>query len=99
MKIVNLAGVVIVWIAGTGMLSHSLAVEASAPEHVGSRTSLDVQLAAALDAAGFTGDIEARFKRRLRAALGRPINPRLADLGRLLRFDKLRSPMPDHPRA
>src|SRR5262245_26087842 len=91
MKIVNLAGVVIVWIAGTGMLSHSLAVEARAPQHVDPRTSLDVQLAAALDAAGFTGDIEARFKQRLRAALGRPINPRLADLGRLLWFDKLHS--------
>ena len=45
---------------------------------------LDQQLAAALRNAGFTGTIQSQFLTRL----GRPINPQLADLGRLLWFDK-----------
>ena len=44
-----------------------------------------------LSAAGFTGNIERSFGERLEANLGRPINPRLANLGRLLWFDKLHS--------
>jgi cytochrome c peroxidase len=52
---------------------------------------LDSDLAAALSAAGFTGNIEETFRRRLEANLGRPINPKLANLGRLLWFDKLHS--------
>jgi len=48
-------------------------------------------LAAVLSAAGFTGDIERAFRTRIRANLGRPINPKLADLGRMLWFDKLHS--------
>jgi cytochrome c peroxidase len=46
---------------------------------------LDVQLAAALRAAGFTGRIESTLATRL----GRPIDRELADLGRLLFFDKI----------
>jgi len=49
--------------------------------------ALDVRLAKALDAAGFTGAIESTLERRL----GRRINARLADLGRLLWFDTLHS--------
>ena len=52
---------------------------------------LDRDLANVLSAALFTGDIERTFRRRLRANLGRPINPKLVDLGRLLWFDKLHS--------
>ena len=44
---------------------------------------MDRRLAAALQQAGFTGRIEAT----LRTRLGRPVDRRLADLGRLLFFD------------
>lgn len=44
---------------------------------------LDPQLRAALKSAGFTGKIEATLQSRL----GRNIDPKLADLGRLLFFD------------
>jgi cytochrome c peroxidase len=52
---------------------------------------LDGQLADVLANAGFTGRIEQNFHERLEANLGRPINPKLADLGRMLWFDKLHS--------
>ena len=45
---------------------------------------LDGQVRAVLSSAGFTGTIQAQFL----AALGRPLDPQLADLGRLLWFDK-----------
>jgi len=51
--------------------------------------NLDSELSAALSAAGFTGNIQQIFQERLEANLGRPINPKLADLGRLLWFDKI----------
>jgi cytochrome c peroxidase len=53
--------------------------------------NLDADLAAALAAAGFTGNIEQSFHTRLEANLGRPINAKLANLGRLLWFDTLPS--------
>jgi len=53
--------------------------------------SLDTQLATTLAQAHFTGTIEQVFHERLEAALGRPIDPKLADLGRLLWFDKIHS--------
>jgi cytochrome c peroxidase len=46
---------------------------------------LDEQLRDALQTAGFTGRIEST----LVARLGRPLNPRLAELGRLLFFDTI----------
>ena len=48
---------------------------------------LDVRLSRVLKEAGFTGEIESTLERRL----GRPINVKLADLGRLLWFDTLHS--------
>jgi hypothetical protein len=39
-----------------------------------------------LSAAGFTGNIEPTFRQRLQANLDSPINPELANLGRLLWF-------------
>src|SRR5437660_10705189 len=45
---------------------------------------LDGQVRGALRSAGFTGTIQSQFL----PALGRPLNPQLADLGRLLWFDK-----------
>jgi cytochrome c peroxidase len=53
--------------------------------------NLDNDLAAVLANAGFTGNIEQTFHEQIEANLGRPINPKLADLGRLLWFDKLHS--------
>lgn len=47
----------------------------------------DQELAAVLNAAGFTGRIEFTLTQRL----GRPINTQLADLGRLLWFDNVHS--------
>jgi cytochrome c peroxidase len=48
---------------------------------------LDAQIARVLADAGFTGRIESTLERRL----GRRIDPKLADLGRLLWFDTLHS--------
>jgi len=53
--------------------------------------SLNQRLAAVLLNAGFTGNIEQTFQERLQASLGRPIDPKLANLGRLLWFDKIHS--------
>ena len=36
----------------------------------------------------FTGDIEQTFRKKIERNLGRPINPKLANLGRLLWFDR-----------
>src|SRR5262249_3966996 len=63
------------------------AVIASAPPD----GSLDKELAAALAAAGFTGRIQQTYAARIASNLGRPIDPKLADLGRLLWFDTLHS--------
>src|SRR6187200_1752017 len=52
---------------------------------------LDSELAAALSAAGFTGTIQQTYQTRIEANLGRPIDPRLADIGRMLWFDTLHS--------
>jgi cytochrome c peroxidase len=46
---------------------------------------LDAELARVLEAAGFTGTIESTLETRL----GRPINRKLANLGRLLFFDNI----------
>src|SRR5262245_43510113 len=53
--------------------------------------NVDRDLSAVLSAAGFTGTSQQTFNQRIRATLGRPIDPRLADLGRLLWFDKIHS--------
>jgi cytochrome c peroxidase len=76
---------VCVWIGAVGWRwptgpGPELAVSAS-----GAAPALDAELAHVLAAAGFTGTIESQ----LVARLGRPLNPTLADLGRLLWFDKL----------
>ena len=53
--------------------------------------SIDRDLAAVLSAARFTGDIQHTFQTRLQTNLGRPIDAKLADLGRMLWFDTLHS--------
>ena len=53
--------------------------------------SLDGALRASLTTHGFTGDIEKVFRKRLKESLGRPLDPQLAELGRLLWFDNLHS--------
>ena len=50
----------------------------------GRNQNLDGQVLAALRSAGFTGTIQSQFSERL----GRPLDPQLANLGRLLWFDK-----------
>ena len=59
--------------------SHGVAVEVQADD------DLNAHLAQVLEEAGFTGRIESTLEQRL----GRPIDPDLADLGRLLWFDKI----------
>lgn len=54
-------------------------------------SALDNALRSALAAHGFTGNIEQTFKHRLKESLGRPIDPQLAELGRLLWFDNFQS--------
>lgn len=53
--------------------------------------SLNKELASVLSGAGFTGTMQQKFYQRLKAIQGRPIDPRLANLGRLLWFDKIHS--------
>src|SRR5690349_16480556 len=52
---------------------------------------LDRDLAAALSAAGFTGTVQPTYQARIEANLGRPIDPRLVEIGRMLWFDTLHS--------
>src|SRR6516162_9277722 len=59
---------------------------ASADHETPEREDLDVRLSATLERLGLTGRIEETFHQRLQSALGRPIDPKLANLGRLLWF-------------
>src|SRR5437762_9802940 len=65
-------------------LAAIMAFEVAGAGSAASADGLDRQLTAALHAAGFTGRVEESLPQRL----GRPVNRRLADLGRLLWFDK-----------
>src|SRR5215469_15004130 len=53
--------------------------------------TLDSALVSVLSNAGFTGNIQQEFQLRLKANLRRPIDPKLANLGRMLWFDKIHS--------
>jgi cytochrome c peroxidase len=66
-------------------------VAAYAAVHSENDNTLDGDLATALADAGFTGTIQQVFQLRLEANLGRPIDPKLADLGRMLWFDRIHS--------
>ena len=66
-------------------------VPALTASQAGPASPLDGELAAALSAAGFTGTIQQTYQARIEANLGRPIDPRLVELGRLLWFDTLHS--------
>jgi cytochrome c peroxidase len=81
------------WVCAGVWALQSSGVTTSSVVHAagGQSGDVDADLAAALSAAGFTGDIEHTFHTRLEANLGRPINAKLADLGRLLWFDTLHS--------
>ena len=80
---------VLVWAIALLAASHPTPVSASTDSY--DDGNLDSELAAVLSAAGFTGDIETTFRDRLRENLGRPIDQKLADLGRLLWFDNAHS--------
>lgn len=73
-------------LAGCAMFVAALGnpIGASADEDAGNVARLNSMLKTVLQSAGFTGRIDAT----LEARLGRAINPRLADLGRLLFFDR-----------
>ena len=82
----------LVWVSQTsGLPAGSTVVQAAEDrdrnnaDHEG---NLDRDLASVLSAAGFTGDIQRTFQRRIEKNLGRRINPKLVELGRLLWFDK-----------
>src|SRR5437879_573691 len=68
-------------------LLHGIFLFALAAGSAAAADDLDHELAALLREAGFTGRIQSTLETRL----GRPINRRLADLGRLLFFDKIAS--------
>lgn len=72
---------IIAWIV---MLCASVATAAHDPAPT-LANSVDDELRAVLRAAGFTGRIESTLTQRL----GRPLNPQLANLGRLLWFDTI----------
>lgn len=54
-----------------------------------SEGNVNFRLQRVLDQYGFTGKIEQTFHERIETNLGRSINPKLADLGRTLWFDKI----------
>ncbi len=58
---------------------------AGAPAFAAPRANLDAQLRQVLSDQGFTGTVGQSLEQRL----GRPLDPALADLGRLLWFDKI----------
>jgi cytochrome c peroxidase len=87
------AGIVIaaaVWLGSLPAARSGTGVAQSRPTsaaHAAENRALDRDLARVLDNAGFSGAIESTLEQRL----GRPINRRLAELGRLLWFDTLHS--------
>src|SRR5258708_10515438 len=89
-KLLSLAGAF--WVSASVLLSRPPG-DAMPVAYAGTNEDgkLDNDLAAVVSAAGFTGNIEQTFPQRLEANLGRPINPKIANLGRLLWFDKIHS--------
>jgi cytochrome c peroxidase len=71
-----------VWPAGSAPAASVVSAAAQSDDD-----RLNVQLAAVLAAKGFTGTVQSSLEDRL----GRRIDPKLADLGRLLWFDKAHS--------
>jgi len=74
------------YIATAALLSGVMVTRVSAAppdDHDNKQNGLDAQVRAALLQAGFTGKVESTLSQRL----GRPIDSKLADLGRLLFFD------------
>src|SRR4051794_38211525 len=74
-------------VVGGGLLALGvlLAFPQSTISRAAAPTSLDTQLTSVLAAQGFTGRIESTLEQRL----GRPLNPQLATIGRLLWFDTI----------
>ena len=72
------------WIPALAFLYFAASALAHAVQRVEYYGAVDAELAGVLRSAGFTGTIESTLERRL----GRPVSPELANLGRLLWFDK-----------
>ena len=87
------AGIVLVWAVLLAGCSGSDSADRPArdapppPLDMQLDTRLDTRLAATLAQHGFTGKVEGGLESRL----GRKIDPRLADIGRLLFFDRVSS--------
>jgi cytochrome c peroxidase len=73
-------------VIGAGILASALWSSAAvqADDRAGGNAQLDATLISVLQQAGFTGRIESTLETRL----GRPVDPKLANLGRLLFFDR-----------
>ena len=73
----------VVWLVVGLLVAAGYALPAGLAGGSGASASLDTALRERLDDAGFTGRVESTLTTRL----GRPLDPRLADTGRLLWFD------------
>jgi cytochrome c peroxidase len=78
-------GVVSLRIAVLAVFASGLLACSPGTDAPGPASKLDEQLSATLRKNGFTGTVEQTLERRL----GRPIDPRLANVGRLLFFDRV----------
>ena len=85
-KLIALAVVLWMGTLGWASLTPHLTTVVSAADH-DDDNDVDARLRAVLSRAGFTGRIEST----LEARLGRKINPKLAEIGRMLWFDKAHS--------
>jgi cytochrome c peroxidase len=87
-SVANILVAAVIALVTTGQTSAALAKALPGGDRRAQSDSLlDQRLAEVLAVAGYTGRIESTLKARL----GRPIDPALADLGRLLFFDKILS--------
>ena len=89
-KVLTIA--VIVWAGALGWAASVPSALQPAAVVSAANQDLDGELAAVLAANGFTGTMEST----LQARLGRPIDPKLADLGRMLWFDNAHSVRQDN---
>ncbi len=74
-------------LAGVALKQAPAALGNGSGEREGPDAELDAQMQAVLGAHGFTG----RMEQELPVRLGHPVDPRLADLGRLIFFDRILS--------
>jgi len=96
MRLAKLTAIILLLVAASLFLvfppSHARVVRTAYAATQGTDdVTLDSALVSVLSNAGFTGNIQQEFQLRLKANLRRPIDPKLANLGRMLWFDKIHS--------